>query len=129
VVTNGCCGTGIAGVVSQGQDWKTAAVAAFFSAKLNPAQQNYLVHEIEMLAGVEAMPHDHDILQGVKFKWYTDHKGLIHLLEQKTLLGQQAQWLEKISKFLFEVVHVPGAKNILSDALSRLYANDSPGTV
>ncbi len=30
--------TGVAGVVSQGKEWRTAKVAAFFSAKLNPAQ-------------------------------------------------------------------------------------------
>lgn len=47
VVTDACA-TGIAGVVSQGPDWKTAKVAAFFSAKLNKAQQNYPVHELEM---------------------------------------------------------------------------------
>jgi hypothetical protein len=50
LVSDGCA-TGISGVVSQGDDWKTAKVAAFFSAKLNSAQQNYPVHEIEMLAG------------------------------------------------------------------------------
>jgi hypothetical protein len=128
VVTDGC-GTGIAGVVSQGDDWKTATVAAFFSAKLNPAQQNYPVHEIEMLAGVETMMRHRDILQGVHFRWYTDHKGLIHLLKQKNLSGRQARWLEKISQFDFEVIYVPGAENILSDALSRLYSSDAPGTV
>ena len=63
IVTDGC-GTGIAGVVSQGEDWKTADVAAFFSAKLNPAQQNYPVHEIEMLAGIETMMRHRDVLQG-----------------------------------------------------------------
>jgi len=31
VVTDGC-GTGIAGIVSQGHDWKTADVAVFYSA-------------------------------------------------------------------------------------------------
>lgn len=127
-VTNGC-GTGIAGVVSQGIDWRKADVAAFFSAKLNTAQQNYPVHKIEMLAGVETMLRHRDILQGVHFRWYTDHKGLIHLLEQKNLSGRQARWLEKISKFDFEVVYVPGVENILSDALSRMYTNDEPGTV
>ena len=52
MVTDGCS-TGISGLVSQGKDWKMAKIAAFYSAKLNPAQQNYLVHEIEMLAGVK----------------------------------------------------------------------------
>jgi len=70
VVTDGC-GTGIAGVVSQGENWKTADVAVFYSAKLNSAQQNYPVHEIEMLAGVETMLQHHNILQGVKFRWFT----------------------------------------------------------
>ena len=82
-----------------------------------------------MLAGVETMLRHCDILQGVKFKWFTNHKGLIHLINQKNLSGCQARWLEKISEFDFEIVYVPGVENILSDALSRLYAFDKPGTV
>ena len=127
MITDGCS-TGISGLVSQGKDWKTAKVAAFYSAKLNPAQQNYPVHEIEMLAGIETMLRHTDILQGTRFKWLTDHKGLTHLLNQKNLSGRQARWLEKISAFDFEVVYIPGSENTLADALSRLYMNDSPGT-
>jgi RNase H-like domain found in reverse transcriptase len=128
MITNGCA-TGIAGVVSQGKDWKTANVAAFYSAKLNSAQQNYLVHEIELMAGIEMMLWHADILQGVRFRWVTDHKNLTHLLNQKNLSGRQAQWLEKISLFDFKVVYILGSENILADALSRMYAYDSPGTV
>lgn len=101
----------------------------FFSTKLNSAQQNYPVYEIEMLAGVEMMLHHRNILLSVCFCWYTDHKGLIHILNWKNLLGRQAHWLEKISEFNFEVIYVPGAENILSDALSHLYSNDEPRTV
>ena len=119
MVTDGCS-TGISGLVSQGIDWKTAKIAAFYSAKLNSAQQNYPVHEIEMLAGVETMLRHVDILQ--------DHRGLIHLLNQKNLSGRQARWLEKISSFTFEVVYIPGSENVIADALSRLYSNDSAGT-
>ena len=97
--------------------------------KLNPAQQNYPVHEIEMLAGVETMLRHADILQGANFKWLTDHKGLIHLLHQKNLSSRQARWLEKISSFSFEVVYIPGSENVVADTLSRMYANDSPGTI
>jgi hypothetical protein len=128
LITDGCA-TGVAGVVAQGSDWKTAKVAAFFSAKLNSAQQNYPVHEIEMLAGVETMLRHRDVLQGTYFKWITDHKGLIHLVHQKDLSGRQARWMEKISEFDFEVVYVPGVENVLADALSRMYSNDAPGTV
>lgn len=69
------CVNGIAGVVAQGCDWKTAQIAVFFSAKMTSTQQNYPVHEQEMLVGVEGMLH-RDILQGTCFTWLTDHKGL-----------------------------------------------------
>ena len=127
MITDGCA-TGISGLVSQGDDWKTSKIAAFYSAKLNPAQQNYPVHEIEMLAGVETMLRHADILQGAKFRWLTDHKGLTYLLNQKNLSGRQARWLEKISSYDFEVVYIPGSENVVADALSRMYANDSSGT-
>ena len=86
MVTDRCI-TGLAGVISQGTNWKTATMAAFFSAKLSPAQQNYPVHEIELLAGIETMMCYWDILQGIKFRWFTDHKRLIHLMHQKNLSG------------------------------------------
>jgi hypothetical protein len=128
LVTDGC-NSGIAGVICQGSDWKKAKVAAFFSAKLNSAQQNYPVHEIEMLAGVESMLRHRDILQGCQFTWVTDHKGLTHLVNQKNLSGRQARWVEKISGFDFDIKYVPGTENVLADAFSRIYSNEAPGTV
>lgn len=128
LVMDGCL-TGISGVVSQGVDWKTAVVATFYLAKLNSTQGNYPVHEIEMLSGVETMVRHWDILQGIHFKWITDHKGLIYLLNQKSVSGCQARWLEKISLFFFEVIYVASSDNVLADALSRLYSNDAPGTI
>ena len=128
LLTDGCA-TGIAGVVCQGPEWKKAKVAAFFSAKLNSAQQNYPVHEIEMLAGVETMLQHRDILQGMKFQWITDHKGLIYLLGKKDFSRHQVHWKEKIGEFTFEVVYIQGVENILADALSCMYLTDVPGTV
>ncbi len=128
MITDGCS-TGVSGLVAQGAEWKTAHIAAFYSAKLNPAQQNYATHEVELLAGLETMLRHCDLLQGAKFKWVTDHKGLTYFLNQKNLSGRQARWLEKISSFNFEVVYVPGTKNVVADALSHIYSNDAPGTV
>ncbi len=126
LVTDGSVSS-IAGAVSQGADRRTAQVAAFFSAKLSPAQANYPVHKIEMLAGVESMRRHCDILLGCQFTWVTD--GLTHLLRQKNLSARQARWIERISEFNFQVEYIPGADNILPDALSRMYSNDAPGTV
>jgi hypothetical protein len=120
---------GVSGVVSQGLNWKSATVAAFFSAKMTPAQENYPVHEQELLAGVETMWRHRDILRGVFFTWITDHKGLVHLFTQSDLSGRQARWMEKLSEFDFEVKYIPGEENIFPDALSRLYTADTPDTV
>jgi len=128
MITDGCA-TGVAGMICQGPDWQNAKVAAFFLAKLNSAQQNYPVHEIEMLAGIETMLRHRDILEGVKFRWITDHKGLIHLLKQKDLSGRQARWMEKIGEFTFIMEYVRGVDNVLADALSRIYSEEAPGTV
>jgi hypothetical protein len=128
ITTDACLGR-IGGVVAQGPDWQSAKIAAFFSAKLSSAQRNYAVHEQEMLAGVETMLCHRDILQGVRFTWLTDHKGLIHLLNQKNVSGRQARWMEKIGEFDFEVRYIPGEENLLPDALSRMYAFDAPGTI
>ena len=69
------------------------------------------------------------ILQGIRFKWVTDHKGLTHLLKQKKISGRQACWLEKNSSFDFEVVYIPSSENVLANALSWIYSNDLPGMV
>jgi RNase H-like domain found in reverse transcriptase len=100
MITDGCA-TGIAEVVSQGKNWKTANVAALYSAKLNSAQQNYPIHRIEFMAAIRTVLWHADILQGVRFKWVIDHKGLTHLLNQKNLSGRQARWLEKFSSRSF----------------------------
>ena len=97
--------------------------------RLNSAQQNYPVHEIEMLASIETMLMYKDILQGIHFKWVTDHKGLIYLMNQRNLSGHQAWWMEKIGLFVFEVVYVAGSENVIADALSRMYSDYYETTV
>jgi hypothetical protein len=105
-------------VATPGSRVSSAKVAAFYSAKLNSAQQNCPVHEVEMLAGVETMLRHKDFFLGVHFKWLTDHKGLVYPLNQRNLSGRQAQWLEKILIFDYEIEYVMGLENILANALS-----------
>ena len=70
-----------------------------------------------------------DILQGTHFTWVTDHKSLIHILDQKGLSSHQAWWLEKLSEFNFTVKYVAREENIFPDTLSRLYEYDKPETI
>lgn len=129
---NLCCDasfTGGSGVFSQGNDYQKANVIAFWSGKFNAAQQNYPVHEQELLAIVESLKRFSHLLQGLKFRIYTDHKGLEWITTQKKLSPRQARWLEVLSEFDFEIIHIPGVDNILADSLSRMYSDDHPGTV
>ncbi|KAJ3554430.1 hypothetical protein NP233_g12425 [Leucocoprinus birnbaumii] len=111
--------TGGSGVLSQGDDPSTASIVAFWSGKFNAAQQNYPVHECELLAIVESLKRFRHLLQGVKFRIFTDHKGLEWLTTQKKLSPRQARWLEEIGDFDFEIVYIPGETNVVADALSR----------
>jgi len=117
-VMTDACGNGIGGIIAQGQEWKSARVAALYLAKMSSVQQNYSVHEQELLAGVETMLRHWDILQGIPFTWVTDHKSLTHILDQKGLSGHQAHWLEKLCKFDFKVKYVAEEENVLPDTLS-----------
>ncbi len=50
---------------------------AFFSRKLSPAQQKYIVTEQELLAIVETLKELKDMLWGQTITVYTDHKNLM----------------------------------------------------
>jgi len=65
------CGNGIDGVVAQGLDWKNTKVATFYSAKMTSTQQNYPVHEQEMLVGVETMLWHQDVTKAYTRGYYT----------------------------------------------------------
>jgi len=97
------CLTGGSGVISQGDDYLTASVITFWSGKFNSAQQNYPVHELELLAIVESLKRFGHLLQGVNFHVFTDHKRL-EWITQKKLSPHQVRWLEVISDFDFEII-------------------------
>ena len=83
--------SGIRGIVSQGIDWKDSKIVAFFFVKLNSTQQNYPVHNVELLAGMETMLRHKNLLQGTHFYWYTDYRVLEHILKQPVLSGKQVR--------------------------------------
>jgi hypothetical protein len=73
VTTDGCL-TGGGGYVSQGNNPNEAKVVGFWSGKWSATQQNYPVHEQELLALVESLKRFRGILHGTRFTVRTDHK-------------------------------------------------------
>ena len=58
-------------------------VIAYASRKLKPYEQNYLTHDLELVAVMFALKKWRNYLYRVTFEIYTDHKSLQYLFSQK----------------------------------------------
>ena len=76
-------------------------VVAYASSQLKPHEQNYLSHDLELVALVFSLKIWRHYLYGEKCRIYTDHKSLKYLLTQKELNLRQRRWLE-----LFKIMTV-----------------------
>jgi hypothetical protein len=117
---------GTAAAIHQiGEDGKSRPVA-FFSKKLNPAQQNYTVHDRELLAIVQTFEKFYTWLHGTKnpIKVWSDHSALKYWLDKTKRTGRTARWGEILGEFNFQIHHIPGRENRAADALSRKYETE-----
>ena len=95
---------------------------AFYSRKLSPAQTRYTTTERELLAIVETLKEFRNILLGQTIKVYTDHVNLTY----KTCNSNRVmRWRLLIKEYGPELIYLPGDKNIVADALSRLHLKPS----
>lgn len=94
---------------------------AFFSKKLGKAEQNYTVHDKELLAIVKTFREFRSWLHGSPdpIKVWSDHAALKHFLTTTKLTQRHARWAESLGEFRFVIQHVKGRENRAADALSR----------
>ena len=110
----------IGSVLMQRHDGKLHPVA-FYSCKLTGAELSYPPYEFEMLAIYKSLKQWRHLVIASKCLIYTDHKPLTHLLTQVNLLTQRQQrWITFLADFDIDICSVEGAKNFVTDALSRL---------
>ena len=93
---------------------------AFWSRKLNPAEQNYETHDGELLAIVEGFKQYRHYLEGASHavQVLTDHNNLRGFMGVKQLNGRQARWATFLAAFDFVIEHRSGRTNP-ADAPSR----------
>lgn len=109
----------IGACLTQTKDGKRIPIA-FYSRKMTPAEQNYDIHDKELLAVVSSLMHWRIYAEGAKdLTIYTDHKNLLTFTTTKVLNRRQVRWAETLSQFKFKIQYTPGKDNVRADALSR----------
>ena len=93
---------------------------AYYSRKMSPAEENYDIHDKELLAVVSALQHWRVYCEGApELTVYTDHKNLLHFTTTKQLNRRQTRWSELLGQYKFTIKYTPGKDNARADALSR----------
>jgi hypothetical protein len=103
----------IAGIMSQlFEDGKWHPVA-FISRKLQAAELNYEVYDLELLAIVYCFKQWRHYLDGAQhtIQVLTDHSNLRGMRAVQRLNPRQARWAMYLAAFDFEVEHFPGKSN------------------
>ncbi len=89
------------------------------SKKFTSAQRSYPTYEHEALGIIEALLKWEDRLLGRKICIATDHEALLAMREVKrdTRSGRLIRWDEFLSRYDYEIEHVPGKDNKVADCL------------
>jgi hypothetical protein len=100
---------------------------AYHSRKFTSAEENYDVHDKELLAIVVALEHWRVYAESCSdLLIFSDHKNLVTFTTTKTLNRRQVRWSETLGQHKFKIVYTPGKDKGRADALSR--RSDIAGT-
>lgn len=95
----------------------------YLSRTMTPAEQNYEIHDKELLAIIVALNEWRAELEGLqrndRFFIFSDHQALQYFMTTKRLNARQARWAEFLSRFHFVIKYRTGKTNVCADALTR----------
>jgi len=109
---------GVLSIKCSDEKWRPVAFILKF---LSDTEQNYEIHDKEMLVVVRCLEVWRHFLEGavIKFEIWTNHKNLEYFIKVQKLNRRQARWALYLSRFNFMLKHVPGSKMGKADSLSR----------
>ncbi|CAB0040754.1 unnamed protein product [Trichogramma brassicae] len=124
VVQTDASDSGLGAVLTQTIDGEEK-VLCFASRTLNKAERNYSVTERECLAVLWAIQKFRPYVEGYRFRVITDHSSLRWLHNLRNPTGKLSRWSLELQQFDYIVEHRKGTNNVVPDALSRLYEDES----
>lgn len=92
----------------------------FASRSLIDAEKNYSPTEGEALAILFALKRFEHLVHGMKVIVRTDHRPLSFVKAGSEHNRKLARWWAELLNFNIEVQYLPGKKNVVADALSRM---------
>ena len=92
---------------------------AYGSRKLKNHEQNYLTHDMELVAIIFTLKAWSHYLYGEQFEVFSNHKSLKYILTQRDLNMRQHRWMEFLKDYDFTLYYHLGKENLVVDALSR----------
>ena len=117
---------GLGVVIVQTDDDGIDYVCAYGSAGLTPAQRNYHIVRLELLAFVFACGKFYDWLAGIPFVWRSDCRAHEFLHTARTSTNPTiARYALTLAEFDFRVEWIPGV-NMIADSFSRLLLAPCP---
>ena len=116
----------IAGAIHQIVDGRPQPLG-FFSRRTTPAESRYSVYDLELLAIYSTIVKVRHVLEGRRFRIYTDQKPLTSAFfkARDPVSNRQRHQLAFISEFATDIAHVPSLDNVVADALTRQF-DDEP---
>ena len=90
-----------------------------------------MAYDLELLAIYETVVKFRNVLEGRRFRLFTDQKPLTSafLKARDPVSNRQRQQLAFISEFVTDVAHVPGLDNVVADPLMRQYDDEAAAVV
>ena len=118
-LTTDASNTAIGGVLEQKgpEGWEPLA---FWSAKLEPHQQQWPPYDRELLAAFRGTRHFRSWVEGRPFILFTDHQSLVPSIRKKTdpQTLRQTYQLSCLAEFTTDIRYIEGKANLVADALS-----------
>ena len=92
----------------------------YLSRKLLLVEQNYDVHDKELLAIVVSLKSWRVYTkESLELTILTNHKNLVHFIIIKQLNRRQIRWLERLEQYKFKIQYILGKNNGKANALSK----------